>query len=136
MKQVAGTLRLELAQYRELAAFAQFGSELDKATQAQLSRGERLVELLKQDQFVPISVEKQIVIIFAGTNGYVDDLPASECRPFESALFDFLDTSHAGLLAKIRQKKALDDELRGEVSAALKAFKDKYAAERAARTAG
>jgi len=135
MKQIAGTLRLELAQYRELAAFAQFGSELDKATQAQLSRGERLTELLKQDQFVPLPVEKQIVVIFAGTNGYVDDLPVSECRAFEHALYDFLDTSYAGLLAQIRQKKALDDELRTEIHQTLKMFKEKFAAERAARAA-
>ncbi len=135
MKQVAGTLRLELAQYRELAAFAQFGSELDKATQAQLSRGERLTELLKQDQFVPLAVEKQIAVVFAGTNGYVDDLPVSECRAFEHGLYDFLDTGYSGLLKKIREKKALDDEVRGELHKALKEFKEKFAAERAARAA-
>ena len=135
MKQVAGTLRLELAQYRELAAFAQFGSELDKATQAQLSRGGRLTELLKQDQFVPLPVEKQVAIVFAGTNGYVDDLPVSECRAFEHALYDFLDTGYAGLLKKIREKKTLDDEVRGELHKALKEFKEKFAAERAARAA-
>ncbi|MBI4466768.1 MAG: F0F1 ATP synthase subunit alpha [Acidobacteria bacterium] len=135
MKQIAGTLRLELAQYRELAAFAQFGSELDKATQAQLSRGERLTELLKQDQFVPLPVEKQIVLIFAGTNGYVDDLPVSESRAFEHGLYSFLDTSYSGLLKKIREKKVLDDELRGETHKALKGFKEKFAAERAARAA-
>jgi F-type H+-transporting ATPase subunit alpha len=133
MKQVAGTMKLELAQYRELAAFAQFGSELDKATQAQLNRGDRLTELLKQGQFAPIPVEKQIAIIFAGTNGYVDDLPISDCGAFERGLYDFLDTSYAALLAKIRQKKALDDELRSELGAALKAYKEKFAAERAAR---
>jgi len=136
MKQVAGTLRLELAQYRELAAFAQFGSELDKATQAQLSRGGRLTELLKQDQFVPLPVEKQVAIVFAGTNGYVDDLPVSECRAFEHALYDFLDTGYSGLLKKIREKKTLDDEVRGELHKALKEFKEKFAAERAARAAG
>jgi F-type H+-transporting ATPase subunit alpha len=136
MKQVAGTLRLELAQYRELAAFAQFGSELDKATQAQLSRGERLTELLKQDQFVPLAVEKQIAVVFAGTNGYVDELPVSECRAFERGLYDFLDTGYSGLLKKIREKKALDDELRGELHKALKEFKEKFSAERAARAAG
>ncbi len=128
MKQVAGTLRLDLAQYRELAAFAQFGSELDKATQSQLNRGQRLTELLKQDQFVPLPVEKQIMIIFAGTNGYVDDLPVSECRVFEQGLYQFLDTSYSGLLAKIREKKTLDDELRGQVHKALKEFKEKFAA--------
>src|SRR5204862_3291824 len=82
MKQVAGTLRLDLAQYRELAAFAQFGSDLDKATQAQLNRGKHLVEILKQDQYRPVPVEKQIVIIFAGTNGLLDDLPVEDCLPF------------------------------------------------------
>jgi F-type H+-transporting ATPase subunit alpha len=131
MKQVAGTLRLELAQYRELAAFAQFGSELDKATQAQLGRGERLTELLKQGQFAPLAVEKQIMIIFAGTNGYTDDLPVGECRAFEQGLFQFLDTSYSALLAKIREKKTLDDELRGEVHKALKEFKEKFTGERA-----
>ncbi|MBI2956431.1 MAG: F0F1 ATP synthase subunit alpha, partial [Acidobacteria bacterium] len=135
MKQIAGRLRLDLAQYRELAAFAQFGSELDKATQAQLSRGERLTELLKQDQFQPLPVEKQIALIFAGTGGYVDDLPVSECRRFERDLYSFLDTSHAGLLAKIREKKALDDELRAEMQKALQEFKEKFATERAAARA-
>ncbi len=95
MKQIAGTLRLDLAQYRELAAFAQFGSEqLDKATQAQLCRGERLIEILKQDQYAPLPVEKQILIIFAGTNGYLDDLEVSQCRAFERGLCEFLDSSH------------------------------------------
>ena len=136
MKQVAGRLRLDLAQYRELAAFAQFGSELDKVTQAQLSRGERLTELLKQDQFVPLPVEKQIITIFAGTNGFADDLPVSECRGFEKALYDYLDTSQSALLEKIRQKKALDDELREEVTQALKQFKERFAAEETARATG
>ena len=135
MKQVAGTLRLELAQYRELASFAQFGSDLDKATLAQLNRGARLTELLKQDQFVPLPVEKQIVIIFAGTNGYVDDLPASQCGAFERALYDFLDTSQAGLLQSIWEKKTLDDALRSELHKALKEFKQRFTAEHAARPA-
>ena len=132
MKQVAGTLRLELAQYRELASFAQFGSDLDKATLAQLNRGARLTELLKQDQFAPLPVEKQIVIIFAGTNGYVDDLPASQCAAFERALYDFLDTSQAGLLQNIREKKTLDDALRNELHKVLKEFKQRFTAEHAA----
>jgi len=136
MKQVAGRLRLDLAQYRELAAFAQFGSELDKATQAQLARGERLTELLKQGQFNPLPVEKQIITIFAGTNGYVDDLPVSECPVFEQALYSFLDTSYSALQEKIRQKKALDDEVREEIHKALKEFKERFAAERSARAAG
>src|SRR5207244_5630749 len=91
MKQVAGTLRLELAQYRELAAFAQFGSDLDAATQRQLARGQRLTEILKQDQYSPLPVEKQIMIVFAAINGYLDDLPVSECRRFEKELYNFMD---------------------------------------------
>jgi F-type H+-transporting ATPase subunit alpha len=136
MKQVAGRLRLDLAQYRELAAFAQFGSELDKATQAQLARGERLTELLKQGQFAPLPVEKQVITIFAGTNGCADDLPVSECPAFEQALYNFLDTGYSALLEKIRQKKTLDDELREEVNKALKEFKERFAAERSARATG
>ncbi len=136
MKQVAGRLRLDLAQYRELAAFAQFGSELDKATQAQLSRGERLTELLKQGQFKPLPVEKQIITIFAGTNGFVDDLPVSECVAFEGGLADYLDTSQSALLEKIRQKKTLDDALREEVTKALTEFKERFKAERSARATG
>ena len=135
MKQVAGTLRLELAQYRELASFAQFGSDLDKATLAQLNRGARLTELLKQDQFAPLPVEKQIIIIFAGTNGYVDDLPASQCGAFERALYDFLDTSQASLLQSIREKKTLDDALRNELHKVLKEFKQRFTAEHAAQPA-
>ncbi len=136
MKQVAGRLRLDLAQYRELAAFAQFGSELDKATQAQLSRGERLTELLKQGQFNPLPVEKQVITIFAGTNGFVDDLPVSECVAFEGGLADYLDTSQSALLEKIRQKKTLDDALREEVTKALTEFKERFKAERSARATG
>ena len=94
MKGIAGMLRLEMAQFRELAAFAQFGSDLDKATLAQLNRGRRLGEILKQDQYKPLPVEKQIAIIFAGTGGYLDDLPIEQCLPFEQALYDFMDTSY------------------------------------------
>ncbi len=129
MKQIAGTLRLDLAQYRELAAFAQFGSELDKATQAQLARGERLTELLKQDQYAPQPVEKQILIIFAGTNGYVDDLEVSQCRAFESALYEFVDSSHPELLKRMREKKALDDAIRGEIHKVLAECKQRFLAE-------
>src|SRR5690242_6568905 len=112
MRQVAGSLRLDMAQFRELAAFAQFGSDLDKATLAQLNRGQRLTEVLKQDQYVPLAVEKQIAIIFAGTNGLLDDLETSDVRPFEQSFYRFLDTSQPGLLAKIRERKALDDEIK------------------------
>ena len=129
MRQVAGTLRLELAQYRELAAFAQFGSDLDKASQHQLNRGRRLTEILKQGQFVPIPVERQILAIFAGTNGYLDDLDVSLLRPFEDELIRFMDHTHPDLLGQIREKKMLDDGLRGAMQAALKEFKERFVAE-------
>jgi F-type H+/Na+-transporting ATPase subunit alpha len=132
MKQVAGTLRIALAQYRELAAFAQFGSDLDKATQAQLARGRRLTELLKQAQFSPISVEKQVVTIYAGTNGYLDDLPVEQCVPFEKELYRYLDLYHRDLQAEIVKKGSLDDELKGKIRTALEAFKQEFAASRGA----
>jgi F-type H+/Na+-transporting ATPase subunit alpha len=127
MRQVAGSLRLELAQYRDLAAFAQFGTEqLDKATQAQLARGQRLTEVLKQDQFQPLPVEKQVMIIFAGANKYLDDLPINECRRFELELYPFLDTNYSGLLNTLREKKAFDDALRAEAMKALDNFKESF----------
>src|SRR5205085_142844 len=101
MKQVAGSLRLELAQYRALAAFAQFASDLDKASQAQLGRGQRLVELLKQDQYSPLPVTKQIISIFAGTNGFVDDIPVDRVRAFEASLHEYLDSVKPELEQKI-----------------------------------
>ena len=115
MRQVAGTLKLELAQYRELAAFAQFGSDLDKATQAQLNRGQRLVELLKQNQFSPLPFSKQILIIFAGTGGFLDDLPVNQVRDFEKELYEYVDATQAGLLRTIMEKKILDDGTEGPV---------------------
>ncbi len=130
MRQVAGSLRLDLAQFRELAAFAQFGSDLDKATLAQLSRGQRLTEILKQDQYVPLPVEKQIVIIFAGTNGSLDDLDVPLLGAFEQSLFRFLDTSHAGLLAKIREKKEIDNDIRTELQKVLTEAKERFKSER------
>jgi F-type H+-transporting ATPase subunit alpha len=137
MKQVAGTLRLEMAQYRELAAFSQFGSDLDKATQAQLNRGLRLTQILKQDQYAPLPVEKQIIAIFAGTHGYLDDLEVEECRPFELGLYEFLDTSCPELGRKILEKLELGETLQAEMRKALDEYKAKYAAEReAARTTG
>jgi F-type H+/Na+-transporting ATPase subunit alpha len=132
MKQVVGTLRLELAQYRELAAFAQFGSDLDKATQAQLARGERLTEILKQDQYQPLDVVKQILIIFAGTQGFTDDLPVSKIRSFEQSLYQFMSTAKSPLVQKIASEKALSDTLRAELVSALKEFKERYAAEKVA----
>ena len=135
MKQVAGTLRLDLAQYRELAAFAQFGSDLDKATQALLARGQRLTELLKQDQYSPLPVGKQVLAIYAGTNGFIDNLPVEEIRRFESELYRFVDNSHPSLLQKLMEKKQLDDGLRREFDEALKQFKERFAVERTAPTA-
>jgi F-type H+-transporting ATPase subunit alpha len=127
MKNVAGRLRLDMAQYRELEAFAQFGSELDKATQAQLARGQRLTEVLKQDQYVPLSVEKQVLIIFAGTNGYLDGVDVAETRRYERELYAFMETNYAKVLGAIAEKKKIDDELRAEVIAALDAFKERFA---------
>jgi F-type H+-transporting ATPase subunit alpha len=112
MKQVAGKLRLDLAQYRELAAFAQFGQELDRATQMQLARGVRMVELLKQGQYAPLVVEKQILALYAGTQGHLDDLPVEAIRSFEEALFAFATERAPELLAEIREKKELSDALR------------------------
>jgi F-type H+-transporting ATPase subunit alpha len=132
MRQVAGTLRLDLAQYRELAAFAQFGSELDKATQAQLARGQRLVQLLKQDQFAPLSVEKQVLVIFAGTNGYLDDVDINEVERFETELMAFAEAHAGSLLARIAEKKAIDDDIRNELKKTLVEFKERFAASAAA----
>ena len=129
MRQVAGTLRIELAQFRELAAFAQFGSDLDKASQAQLNRGRRLVEILKQGQFSPLPVEKQVMVIFSGTNGYLDDLPVELCRKFEEELYRYLDNSNPAVLTDIREKKIIDDDLRSRMHAALKEFKTRFVAE-------
>jgi len=129
MRQVAGTLRLELAQYRDLAAFAQFGSDLDKASLAQLNRGARLVEVLKQAQYLPLPVEKQIMIIFSGTAGYLDDVPVEQCREFEEKLYRFVENAHPGMLGQIREQKKLDDALRGQMHAVLKEFKERFASE-------
>ncbi|MGC2195418.1 MAG: F0F1 ATP synthase subunit alpha [Terriglobales bacterium] len=130
MRQVAGSLKLELAQYRELAAFAQFGSDLDKATQNQLNRGSRLVEILKQGQFSPLPFSKQILIIFAGTSGFLDDMPVEQVRPFELELHKYIDTANPGLLRTIMEKKILDDGLKAEMSKVLKEFKEQFVAAR------
>ncbi|MCS7307880.1 MAG: F0F1 ATP synthase subunit alpha, partial [Aquificaceae bacterium] len=126
MKQVAGTLRLELAQFRELEAFVQFASELDKATQQTINRGIRLVELLKQEPYSPLPVEKQIIAIYAGTNGYLDDIPVNSVRKFEKELYTYLDREQQELLKEIREKKALDDQLKAKIESALKDFKSKF----------
>jgi F-type H+/Na+-transporting ATPase subunit alpha len=127
-KQVAGKLRLELAQYNELAAFAQFGSDLDKSSQAQLSRGQRLVEVLKQDQYQPLHVVKQVFLIFAATNGFLDDVAVPAVRKFEAELFKFLDARHKDLLKDLGEKKAIDDALKARISDVLKSFKETFRA--------
>ena len=126
MKQVAGTLRLDLAQYREMAAFAQFGSDLDKATQAQLARGERLVEVLKQGQYVPLPVEKQVIIVYAAVNGYLDEIPVSEIKRYEEELYHFMDGTHPEVGKAILEKKELDDELSEQLNKALDEFKERF----------
>ena len=125
-KQVAGTLRLDLAQFRELAAFAQFSSDLDKATQAQLNRGRRLVELLKQDQYVPLPVAKQVLSVFAGTNGYIDDIPVEDVRKFEAELFRYVDNTAPGLWQKVATKKTIDDEVKAEFVKLITDFKARF----------
>ena len=130
MRQIAGTLRLDLAQYRDLAAFAQFGSDLDKATQQQLNRGQRLTELLKQPQYSPMPVELQVVVIWTGTNGYVDDIAIEDVKDFEIKLRAFFENAHSGLLAKLRERKIIDDEIRDELRAAVAEFKERFTAEK------
>jgi F-type H+-transporting ATPase subunit alpha len=132
MKQIAGGLRLDLAQYRDLAAFAQFGSDLDKSSQAQLNRGKHLIEILKQGQHQPLPVEKQIAIIFAGTQGYLDDVPLDQCRKFEDELYRFIDNSHRGLWDEIRTKKTLDDDLHAKVKSVVEEFKARFVADQPA----
>jgi len=128
MKQVAGTLRLDLAQFRELQAFAQFGSDLDKATHAQLARGQRLTEILKQPQYKPMDVEKQVLAIWAATNGYVDDVAIEDVRKFEADLLKFVENSHPGLLAEISEKKNLTDDIKKSLKQVLEDFKDQWSA--------
>ena len=130
MRQVAGTLKLDLAQFRELAAFAQFGSDLDKVTQNQLNRGRRLTEILKQPQFSPLSTPKEILIIYAGTNGFLDDLKVEDIRAFEAGLYQYVDATHADLLKEIMDKKALDDNLKKSIKGVLDEYKQSFLAER------
>jgi F-type H+/Na+-transporting ATPase subunit alpha len=130
MRQVAGSLRLDLAQYRELAAFAQFGSDLDKATVNQLNRGKRLVEVLKQPQYQPLAVEKQVVIIYAATNGLLDSVEVEQLRAYETALYQFLDTRRAQLVASLAEKKQIDDQIKADLTQTLKEFGDTFAAGR------
>ena len=128
MRQVAGSLRIELAQYREMAAFAQFGSDLDAATQKQLARGSRLVEILKQNQYEPLPVEKQALIIYAATSGYIDQLPESAVRRYETELFRFIENRHPEITEAITSKKQFDDELKAKINKVLDEFKDVFTA--------
>ena len=129
MRQVAGTLRLDLAQYRELAAFSQFGSDLDKATQSQLSRGERLTEILKQGQYAPLPFSKQILIIYAGTQGLLDDMEVSQLREFEKGLYAYVESANPGVFKAIEEKKTLDDDLRAQMTKVIKEYKDRFVSE-------
>jgi F-type H+-transporting ATPase subunit alpha len=133
MRQVAGTLRLDLAQYRELAAFAQFGSsDLDKATQQQLNRGARLVEILKQPQYQPLAVEQQVAILFAGTQGLLDQVPVDEVRVFEEEFHRYMQTRYGNVMATIREKKNLDDQTKADLTVAIKEFTGQFVSARAA----
>ncbi len=136
MRQVAGSLRLELAQFRALVAFTQFGSDsdLDKASQSQLARGRRMVEILKQGQYQPLPVEKQIAILFAGSSGSLDDLPVNQCRKFEAGLYGYIDNAHPAIWSQIREKKNLDDALKAELQKAIKEFKERFVAEQKTAT--
>ena len=129
MKSIAGRMRLEMAQYRALAAFAQFGSDLDKTSVDQLNRGKHLVEVLKQGQYQPVQLERQIIIIFAGTQGFLDDLPVEQCRKFEEELYRFIDNAHRDIRDQIRDQKVLDDPLRARLRDAIKEFKARFVAE-------
>ena len=123
MKQVAGTLRIDLAQFRELAAFAQFGSDLDKSTQSQLERGRRLTEILKQGQYQPMPVEKQVLIIWAVTNGMADDIAVEDLKRFEEELGAFIENSHPAVMTTLRDKKTIDDTLKASMREAIDDFK-------------
>ncbi|MDQ3328522.1 MAG: F0F1 ATP synthase subunit alpha, partial [Chloroflexota bacterium] len=132
LRSVAGRVKLELAQYRELAAFAQFGSDLDRATRRQLERGQRTVEVLKQPQYQPVSVENQVTIMYALTNGHLDDIPVESIRDFETKLYDYIGSVHSDVSDAIREKKQLDDELTEQLKNAVTEFKQGYQPEQAA----
>jgi len=135
MKKVAGPLRLNLSQYRELAAFAQFGSDLDKATRAQLARGERMVEILKQDQYAPIPLTHQVVMIYAGVNGFLDDIEVAELRRFETHLLKFLDVAHGAWVRELEEKKELTAEIEAKLKIILAEGKEQWKAARSERAA-
>ena len=126
MKQVAGKLRLDLAQYRDLVTFAQFGTELDRTSQAQLDRGQRLTEVLKQDQYAPFSVEKQVLIIYAGNRGFLDEFPVKKIRQYETALYAYMDKERPDVLRKIAEKKTIDSALDEAIASALQEFNARF----------
>ena len=130
MRQVAGTLRIDLAQFRDLEAFAQFGSDLDKATQNQLNRGRRLVELLKQSQYEPLSVEHQVLILFAGARGYLDSVAVTDMADYEKQLFEFIEVRHAGIMQTLNEQKKMDDQLETDIANAVKEFTEQFTASR------
>jgi len=130
MKQVAGTLRLDLAQYRELAAFAQFGSDLDKATQQQLRRGERLVEILKQPQYQPLTMEKQVLILYAGTRGLLDELPVNVLQEFERELYGFVENKYPNIMSELKEKEEISDDLDKRMNSAIQEFVAEFKANR------
>ena len=134
MKQVGGTLKLDLAQYREMAAFAQFGSDLDPASQRLLHRGERLTEMLKQNQYEPLPIEKEVLIIFAANEGYFDKLEVDQIKPFERELYAFFDSRHKEMLDEIKTKREMTDDLRKRLIAALDQFQQTFAASQGAMT--
>jgi F-type H+/Na+-transporting ATPase subunit alpha len=129
VKQVGSTLKLDLAQYRELAAFAQFGSDLDPLTQKQLNRGQRLTELLKQPQFHPLTWQQQVTILFAGTQGYLDDVEVSDIRAFEDGMHKYFASAQSTLMDDLTKKKQLDDDVRNRLHAAMKEYKANFLAE-------
>ncbi len=129
MKQVAGTMRLDLAQFRELEAFAQFGSDLDKSTQAQLNRGMRMVEILKQPQYQPLSMAKQVTILFAGTRGFIDKYPVDKVSEYEKQLYDFIESKHSYIFTELDEKQAIDSDLEGKMKAALSEFDGVFSAQ-------
>jgi F-type H+-transporting ATPase subunit alpha len=128
MKQVAGTLRLDLAQFRELAAFAAFGSDLDAATQAQLTRGERLVEILKQPQYAPLPMEKQVTILYAGANGYLDPLPIDTMQDYENEMYAYIESNDASIFADLKEQEEFTDAIKEKLNKALDAFGETFKA--------
>jgi len=126
MKQVAGTLRLDLAQYRELESFAAFGSDLDAATQRQLTRGERLVEILKQPQYQPLPLERQVSIIYAGTKGYLDDLPLDVLAKYEAGLYQFIESRYPDIFSTIQQERKISDELDQQMAKAFEEYGNEF----------